>query len=117
MVKRNGDTHMGPMANAYCRVSVAAAFALLAGCANLEWQNPNLPRDRWAADRSACLSESYEVSQRYDQGRYALPGADRELEAMRRYDMDRARRQQSADQQRAFERCMGRKGYALQQLG
>jgi hypothetical protein len=105
------------MKNAYSRISIAATLALLAGCANLEWQNPSLPRERWAADRSACLSESYEVSQRYDQGRYALPGADRELETMRRYDMDRARRQEQAGQRQAFERCMARKGYQLKDVG
>ena len=105
------------MAKAFLARPVLAAAVLLAGCANLEWQNPSLPRERWAADRSACLSESYEVSQRYDQGRYALPGADRELETMRRYDMDRARRQEQADQRQAFERCMGRKGYQLKEIG
>jgi hypothetical protein len=105
------------MAKAFLARPVLAAAVLLAGCANLEWQNPNLPRERWAADRSACLSESYEVSQRYDQGRYALPGADRELETMRRYDMDRARRQEQDDQRQAFERCLARKGYQLKEVG
>lgn len=94
-------------------VFAAVAALALTACAELRWENPAVPEERWAEDRRACTARAYgEARQVYDDPFIARdmhrPGVEGDL-ARLRYTQNQERQRRAADD--AFERCMKARGY------
>jgi hypothetical protein len=94
---------------------LAALALLLAGCAEAEWRNPNVPEDQWSADMRGCHGAAYGEA-RSQADRLASPSWNNSGD---RFDQDRLRMRQDMDRERqsqietrAFDACMTARGYS-----
>ena len=92
-------------------LAVSLAVVLAAACAApTRWENPDLPRDRWAGDKAACRVQAVAGAERdYVRGRgYQAEDYDTRRDSLRarmaRYDVVKKR-------DALFAGCMRARGY------
>lgn len=87
----------------------AAAAVAAAGCApGARWTNPEVPREQWPIDRSACRQQAEDLAARQLEADRAANRTIGTTDALSdQFAVEDAKRLR----QRLYERCLGARGY------
>jgi hypothetical protein len=95
------------------RLGVMAVLVAIAACTQTgSWQNPNVPQDRWKADRADCMDRARDRAEReFAIEQQSNRSLNYNLGGRWASDMNRFSGQRR--QQQLFANCMIQRGYTL----